>query len=1352
MALGFDGSIRIDTAINTIGFTRGIERVNRGFNGLTISLKKFAGVVAAAFGVGALIKFGKEAIKASSDLSNAWMGLNSIVEGQGKSFRKAKGFINDYISDGLVPLENAVTAYKNLAARGYSTDQIEQVMGRLKDAAAFGRQSSYTLGEAIATATEGLKNENSILVDNAGVTKNVAKMWDEYAKSIGTTARNLTQQQKIQAEVNGIMEETKFQIGDAAKLAGTYSGQIAMLSFNFQQLKVAVGDALIPIAQAVLPGINAIIAALTKLANMFAKVTALLFGKSTKVVATNNKEISSTADAAAKSTDDLSKSLGESGKAAKKAAEEAETAVAAFDEFNILSFPDKSSSGGSGSGGGGGAGGAFDIPNVDDTIDDYEAVQEEFETLGDIFAKFLQDILDGMPKFKQALLDGANAFNEFNKKLYEAFKDPRILPLVEELGRELADALNGLVNAIDWNLWGRTLGAGLNLGLQFLTEFLYNFDWINLGRKLAAFINGLVAEIDWYDFGRLLWAGWKIALETLAGFLVGLNMPQLARAASDIVKGFFDEMYNTIQIIEWDEIGRQIARFLNNIDWYGTITSIFKAISAAFNALAEMVRNFVDTLKWGDIAKQIYTAINDSLGQVDWHALGKALGDLFINAFNFLREIIAGINWFQIGQDIADFLNGIDWGKLAEAIFGALKEAFLAALSFLAGFLSKASPDSIVAALALFFGTVFGEKILKHVKLEVAKLAKNIASELFTNIKTALAPMAGKIAEALSSLIEIGNIFAGAFAIIGGVTTALKSFFLMLTEGFSIGKELAMLFGIALTAVGAIIIGFPATVVAAVAGIVAAVSTLIVAWDKIWEGIKNIVKNALDAIGGFIIGIKDYFAQKMEECGGNIIVGLARGIADAARSLARALLQPFIDFADAVLEFFGVHSPSTMFAEIGRHLVEGLIQGIKETWSGVLEFFQEKVNAIIDFFTGAWDGIKEKTAAAWEAIKTTLGGIWDSIKEKAVESFEAIREKILDAWDKLKEKTKQVWDGIKTTLSTLWDNIKAKAKEIFDGIKETISTIWDNIKSKTDEVWNNIKTFLSTLWDNLKTTVKTIFENIKTTISTIWENVKSKTTEIWNSIKTTLTTLWNELKNTVINTFNEIKNKIVEVWTTIKNEAIAKWNEIKSTIAEKINNIKQTVSEGFAQVKESIVSKVTEAINTLKSMDWLSVGRSIVNGIANGLNGIFDKLKSWATRVWDTVSNAFNGGSSRSGSFGSSRTSAGSFSRSASTYSAASLPAGYHPVQLPKLANGAVIPPNQQFMAILGDQRSGVNVEAPLSTIEKAVQNVLDRNGGIGGDIHITVESVLDGRVVARNTVKHINDMTTAAGRPVLLV
>lgn len=314
----YDGSIKIGTNIDNKGIDAGIGKIKN-------SLKGLAGAIGVAFGTATIINFGKESVKTASELSNALTGLQSIVEGQGRSFSKAKAFIEDYISDGLVPLTNAVTAYKNLAARGYDDTQTQQVMTALKDSAAFGRQASYSLGDAVTTATEGLKNENSILVDNAGVTKNVAKMWDEYAKSIGTTAQSLTQQQKIQAEVNGILAETRFQTGDAAKVAESYSGQVSQLSFNVNNLKVALGNALIPIAQAVLPGINAIITGLTGIVNMAGQVVTTLFGTQSK----KQKEVGSTASKAAKQENELAK-------ATKAAAKEAKGAISGFDELNVV--------------------------------------------------------------------------------------------------------------------------------------------------------------------------------------------------------------------------------------------------------------------------------------------------------------------------------------------------------------------------------------------------------------------------------------------------------------------------------------------------------------------------------------------------------------------------------------------------------------------------------------------------------------------------------------------------------------------------------------------------------------------------------------------------------------------------------------------------------------------------------------------------------------------------------------------------------------------------------------------------------------------------------------------------------
>ena len=127
-------------------------------------MKKVGGFIAGAFAVKQVVDFTKTCIDSASQVQSAFTGLNSIVEGTGNSFAQAQKFINEYTSDGLVSINEAATAYKNLLARGYDTSQIEDVLTRLKDSAAFGRQASYDLGEAVVTATEGLKNENSILV------------------------------------------------------------------------------------------------------------------------------------------------------------------------------------------------------------------------------------------------------------------------------------------------------------------------------------------------------------------------------------------------------------------------------------------------------------------------------------------------------------------------------------------------------------------------------------------------------------------------------------------------------------------------------------------------------------------------------------------------------------------------------------------------------------------------------------------------------------------------------------------------------------------------------------------------------------------------------------------------------------------------------------------------------------------------------------------------------------------------------------------------------------------------------------------------------------------------------------
>lgn len=79
----------------------------------------------------------------------------------------------------------------------------------------------------------------------------------------------------------------------------------------------------------------------------------------------------------------------------------------------------------------------------------------------------------------------------------------------------------------------------------------------------------------------------------------------------------------------------------------------------------------------------------------------------------------------------------------------------------------------------------------------------------------------------------------------------------------------------------------------------------------------------------------------------------------------------------------------------------------------------------------------------------------------------------------------------------------------------------------------------------------------------------------------------------------------------------------------------------------------------------------------------------------------------------------------------------------PRLAQGAVIPPNREFMAVLGDQKSGTNIETPLATMVQAFRQAMAE--GSGGDLYFTI--TMDGEKVMQKVIKNYNRYARASGR-----
>lgn len=227
--------------------------------------------------------FINKSVEESNKLTNALTWLKSIVVGTGWDFSKANKFIQEFTSDWLIGVSDAASSLKNLLSRWFGLEEASTIMMRFKDSAAFGRQASLELWEAIKWATEGLKNENSILVDNAGVTKNVSQMWKEYAASIGKGVWELTIAEKRQAEFNGILKETQFQVWDATKLADSYAWAQARLNAETTQAYQAIWAAIQPVLIPMLEVVTKLIDKVTKFATENPKLTGTIIVVATAI-------------------------------------------------------------------------------------------------------------------------------------------------------------------------------------------------------------------------------------------------------------------------------------------------------------------------------------------------------------------------------------------------------------------------------------------------------------------------------------------------------------------------------------------------------------------------------------------------------------------------------------------------------------------------------------------------------------------------------------------------------------------------------------------------------------------------------------------------------------------------------------------------------------------------------------------------------------------------------------------------------------------------------------------------------------------------------------------------------------
>ena len=285
-----------------------------------------------------------------------------------------------------------------------------------------------------------------------------------------------------------------------------------------------------------------------------------------------------------------------------------------------------------------------------------------------------------------------------------------------------------------------------------------------------------------------------------------------------------------------------------------------------------------------------------------------------------------------------------------------------------------------------------------------------------------------------------------------------------------------------------------------------------------------------------------------------------------------------------------------------------------------------------------------------------------------------------------------VTDGIIYLVQVIIDNWEsicaffAQAAEWFNTnviqpIASFFSGLWEGISAAASTCWNAIVEFFtpavqwfSQLFGSILQTITDIFYNIGVIAGGCWQIISA----VWGVVAG-----WFD-----INIIQPISGFFTGLWEGLKEGASEAWEGIKSVFRavgkffgdtfsaawQGIVDVFSVAGDIFVDIKEGVVTAFTTIVNAL------------ITGINKVVSVPFDGI-NWALK---SIRNVEVVGV-----------------KPFSWIKTISVP------QIPYLAQGAVIPPNREFLAVLGDQKHGTNIEAPLSTIQEAV--ALELNNQLQG-------------------------------------
>lgn len=450
--------------------------------------------------------------------------------------------------------------------------------------------------------------------------------------------------------------------------------------------------------------------------------------------------------------------------------------------------------------------------------------------------------------------------------------------------------------------------------------------------------------------------------------------------------------------------------------------------------------------------------------------------------------------------------------------------------------------------------------------------------------------------------------------------------------------------------------------------------------------------------------------------------------------------------------------------------LKNAFQPFEDSFNRAFSNISAGANRLFDVFRDIWNDIRSLGSPLYDwftneftaflnqfilTVGTIVGGLLDSVAMVLSDLwnhllFPALQQFITAILPALTEWATQFL----MTVELLFVEVKALFDQIwqdaFVPFLDLLADIWTGLWEGWLNVWNE---YGEEIFSKIREAISNTFD----TLQNIWETIAAP---IWQTFMDTLDELWNEHFQPLWENMVEFVTLLGELALTIYNNFILPIvNWFVDTFGPGIAGAVSTVIEvlgGFLGTAVDVANGVLEAINgVLKFLidvfegDWDSAWQRISDGFKGIWNGIVGTLEGAVNLIIRGINWLI------------SQLNKVSFSVPDWVPAIGGKSFGFNipkisEVSIPRLAQGAVIPPNREFMAVLGDQTRGNNIEAPEDLIRRIVR---EESGGMTTELLQQILAAIQAgqvikvneTVLGRTSAKAINKLTRSSGKSVLL-